>query len=134
MQGVKEDVQTLQQNLDNIDEITELILLNAEKVITAKITTEVDDLKKRWAGIIQVSNDQHECLEVAMERTQKLLSQMDELSRWMKMQNEEHVEQEHAVHSQAELEQLDDAFKVRMLWCQCLGETSVLFRVLGNFA
>ncbi|KAK2181696.1 hypothetical protein NP493_384g04000 [Ridgeia piscesae] len=110
-QGVKEDVQTLQQNLDNIDEITELILLNAEKVITAKITTEVDDLKKRWAGIIQVSNDQHECLEVAMERTQKLLSQMDELSRWMKMQNEEHVEQEHAVHSQAELEQLDDAFK-----------------------
>ena len=106
-------MQTLQQNLDNIDEITEQILRNAEKTITENITTEVDDLKKRWAGIIQVSNEQHECLEVAMERTQKLLSQMDEVSRWLKCQNEEHLEQDHAVHSQAELEQLDVTFKVR---------------------
>ena len=64
-------------------------------------------------GIHQVSNEQHECLEVAMERTQKLLSRMDELSQWLKQQNEEHLEQEHAVHSQTELEQLDDAIKVR---------------------
>ena len=53
-QGVKEDVATLQQNLDNIDEIIDLILRSAEKTAAERITTEVDGLKKRWAAIIQV--------------------------------------------------------------------------------
>ena len=61
-----------------------------------------------------------------MYRTQKLLARMDELSRWLRIQNEEHLEQEHAVHSQTELEQLDDAIKVRRRKGRSMGHILVI--------
>ena len=144
-QGVQEDIATLQVNVDNINEIHKLLtsgyatgtsttesqsegeegasaappvsLANPE--FRDKMADEVEQLNRKWAHVLDLSGEQNRRLREALEKSATFLDSVAELEEFTADVQAEHLGREYTVHSQQELDQLHDSFKVRKYNIKC---------------
>lgn len=114
-EGVKEDIRTLQENLDNVNEIIADLVEIADNDFTERLTKEVDELNSQWESVKVLSKEQSDRLTRGMEMTEKVHNQIKVLEKYMDSVNREHLAHEYTVHTKEELVQLNTKFKVELL-------------------
>ena len=113
MQGVQEDIATLQGNVDNINEISKLLTDDgAAPDFCDKMQTELADLNGKWAHVLDLSSEQNRRLREALEKSHVFLESIGEMEEFVADVQANHLGREYTVHSQAELDELHDRFRV----------------------
>ena len=59
LQGVQDDIKTLQLNVDNLNELSTQLLSGAEPVFSSKLQAEVKGLNEKWQTVVNLSHEQN---------------------------------------------------------------------------
>lgn len=98
--------------MDNITEISKVMLTESDPVFREKLKAQVDALTERWTLVMRQAKQQHSKLADAQDQTERLSERMELADKWMDDMNREHLALEYTVHSQDELQQLTAEFQV----------------------
>ena len=116
LQGVQEDIRTLQPNLDNINDIMASLFSNCDENYANELRPEVKKLNERWSRVRAMAAEQNSKLHGAMTDTQGFRRRMAELNHWMDTINRDHLAREYTVHTYEELTDLNEKFQVTTVY------------------
>jgi septation ring formation regulator EzrA len=101
---VKEDIVTLQENIDAIKEIVNELLLDAEEDFGTKLEEDVRELYDQWEEVVRMSHEQNKHLHIMEETSGKFNERLDEVTTWMDIVLQEHLSKEYVVVNWKDLE------------------------------
>ncbi|XP_064628408.1 dystrophin-like isoform X4 [Lineus longissimus] len=102
--GVKDDIITLQENIDAIKEIVNELLIDSDEDFGTKLAEDVRELYEQWEEVVRMSHDQNKHLHVMAETSAKLNARFEEVTAWMDTVLQEHLSKEYVVVNWKDLE------------------------------
>ncbi|XP_061169275.1 dystrophin-like isoform X1 [Saccostrea echinata] len=109
--GVKDDITTLQQNVNNIKDLCDQLTEDAEPKFTQKMTQEVTSLNEKWSKVVNLAEEQNTRLKEALERSQKMSERIRKMTEWLEPIKEDLSNKDYAVESLNDLQVKSKKFK-----------------------
>lgn len=111
-QGVKDDIGTLQQNVNNIQDLCNQLTEDADPKFGQKITQEVTSLQEKWNKVVTMAGEQNSRLKGALEASQKIYERIKDMTEWLEPIKEDLSNKDYAVDSLNDLQVKSKKFKV----------------------
>jgi flagellar hook-associated protein FlgK len=111
---VKEDITTLQQNVNNIKGLCEQLTEDAESSFTQKMTQEVTSLNTKWSEVVTLAEEQNARLKEALERSRQMYDRIKDMTDWLEPIKEDLSNKDYAVESLNDLQVKSKKFKVSL--------------------
>jgi len=109
--GVQDDIQTLEPNLDNIHDIAKHVASESEPTFAEELQDQVDSINKRWTHVLELASTQNENLKQALERSQKFITSIEDVQRWIVDTKQKCLTEEYVVSNREELDRRRDEMK-----------------------
>ncbi|KAK3089530.1 hypothetical protein FSP39_004327 [Pinctada imbricata] len=101
--GVKDDIKTLQKNVDNVNSLSEKLTENAEPQFAKTLATEVSTLNKKWDNVVTLAEEQNKRLKDALKSSEEIYERMKAITDWLEPIKEDLVNKDYAVDSPNDL-------------------------------
>ena len=118
-QGVKQDTETLEENVLSIEAIAgRLQTPHTDPDFGEHVRVDTAALLARWAHVVRASRDQHARIEAALERTRALVGRAEALESWAEGVRGQH-EAGDGAHTAETRSQLDAVYTQLKVSCGC---------------
>uniref|UniRef100_A0A8W8JFQ6 Dystrophin n=1 Tax=Magallana gigas TaxID=29159 RepID=A0A8W8JFQ6_MAGGI len=109
--GVKDDIGTLQQNVNNIQDLCNQLTEDADPKFGQKTTQEVMSLQEKWNKVVTMAGEQNSRLKGALEASQKMYERIKDMTEWLEPIKEDLSNKDYAVESLNDLQVKSKKFK-----------------------
>ena len=113
MQGVQDDIKTLQKNMDNINHIYRGLSLHIEPTFGKKLADEVQELNTNWDKVLTLAEQQHARLKGSLDSSEEIYNKIERIINWLGPIKEDLSNKDYAVESLNDLVVKAKKFKVR---------------------
>lgn len=112
LQGVQEDIKTLQQNVNNINDLCKQLLVEAEPNFGERLLKEVNNLNEKWAQTVKLAMEQNKRLKMALKTSESVFNAIKELTGWLEPIKDDISNKDYSVGNSNELSVKRKKFKV----------------------
>jgi len=119
LQGVQEDIKTLQQNVNNINGLQEQLLNEADTNFANRTQSDVKILNEKWSKLVMLAQEQNSRLKVALQYSQDMHEQIKVITDWLEPIKEDLAHKDYAVNNSNDLHVKNKKFMV----CTKIDET-----------
>lgn len=109
---MKDDIGTLQQNVNNIQDLCNQLTEDADPKFGQKTTQEVMSLQEKWNKVVTMAGEQNSRLKGALEASQKMYERIKDMTEWLEPIKEDLSNKDYAVESLNDLQVKSKKFKV----------------------
>lgn len=109
---MKDDIGTLQQNVNNIQDLCNQLKEDADPKFSQKMTQEVTSLQEKWNKVVTMAGEQNSRLKGALEASQKMYERIKDMTEWLEPIKEDLSNKDYAVESLNDLQVKSKKFKV----------------------
>ncbi|XP_071801510.1 dystrophin-like isoform X3 [Asterias amurensis] len=103
-QALTDDIQTLQQNMDNINETGQKLAKEGDPQFTTRITTELKELQTKWTRVTKLAREQRQSLEQAHGVCKKLKDDMVTMTDWLDANEADYISKEASIQDPADIQ------------------------------
>lgn len=114
LQAVQEDIKTLQENVNNINELCKQLLVEAEPNFGERLLTEVNSLNEKWAQTVKLAQEQNKRLIMALKSSESMYNRIKELTEWLEPIKDDISNKDYSVENPSDLAIKNKKFKVSM--------------------
>ena len=114
LQAVQEDIKTLQENVNNINELCKQLLVEAEPNFGECLLTEVNRLNENWAQTVKLAQEQNKRLIMALKSSESMYNRIKELTEWLEPIKDDISNKDYSVENPSDLAIKNKKFKVSM--------------------
>lgn len=114
LQAVQEDIKTLQENVNNINELCKQLLVEAEPNFGERLLTEVNSLNEKWAQTVKLAQEQNKRLIMALKSSESMYNRIKELTQWLEPIKDDISNKDYSVENPSDLAIKNKKFKVSM--------------------
>ncbi|XP_063403799.1 dystrophin-like isoform X1 [Mytilus trossulus] len=110
--GVQEDIKTLQQNVNNINDLCKQLLVEAEPNFGERLVTEINSLNEKWAQTVKLAQEQNTRLKMALKTSESVYNRIKELNEWLEPIKEDISNKDYSVENPNDLNVKNKKFKI----------------------
>ena len=112
MQGVQDDIGTMQPTVDEIVSVSAVLRSRASPSFAGHLQADVGSMRTRWAAVMDASRRHTARLTAAVDEARAAFDRLAALEAWLDDVTHAHLSREYTVHSDAELQQFTNNFQV----------------------
>ncbi|XP_078330229.1 dystrophin-like isoform X4 [Crassostrea virginica] len=109
--GVKDDISTLQQNVNNIQDLCRQLTEEGDPEFTRNMTQEVTMLQEKWNKVVDLAGQQNCRLRDALESSQRMYDRIRLMTDWLEPIKDDLSNKNYAVESLNDLQVKSKKFK-----------------------
>lgn len=111
-QGVLEDILTLQDNVDSINELSNQLSQQTDTPFTADVKKQVKELNEKWEKVVGLAQEQNTRLANAIQYSKEIFNKLEALTMWAEQHKRQLNNKDYAVDSFSDLSIKNKKFKV----------------------
>ena len=111
-QGVLEDILTLQDNVDSINELCNQLSEQTETPFIVDIKNNVKELNEKWEKVVSLAKEQNTRLAKAIQYSKEIFSKLEALTMWAEQHKRQLNNKDYAVDTFSDLSVKNKKFKV----------------------
>ena len=113
---MKDDISTLQQNVNNIQDLCRQLTEEGDPEFTRNMTQEVTTLQEKWNKVVDLAGQQNCRLRDALESSQRMYDRIRLMTDWLEPIKDDLSNKNYAVESLNDLQVKSKKFKVSHFW------------------
>ncbi|XP_022094793.1 dystrophin-like [Acanthaster planci] len=103
-QALTDDIQTLQQNMDNINETGQKLAKEGDSPFADRITAELKQLQAKWTQVTKLAREQRQSLETAHGMCKKLKDEILELNDWLDLTEADYISKDASIQDPTDIQ------------------------------